>query len=452
MKIMTRSLLLSTAMAIPLAGLAMAQPLININEEQLAKKSQECQDLGHIYNDRNDPEVVAKEAVITAINNDVANECAALTERVTASAETGTTDEAADAQATDEEKVSEEVSEVVDLSQEATIQGQAEVTVPEPNVDVQVPAPNITVTEQQPRVSVGGQAMNVQVAQKQPTISVEIPEIIVRVDNPAPDIYILKSDPSVSVMAGDPQVQVEQGEPVVKVTQADPQLNVDLGVEAEGTAGETDQANAEAVEQSGEAQNVAGDTEVVSTEPQVRIVKSEGQPEVTFEQGEMQVDYQSAEPKISVMMAEQPKIEIQQTGEPNVVLETQEERDQRLAQKGEAEATTDEAQPDMSGDAAGMLTVAQLMDMDVITADGEDLGNPEAVIDNNGTPSLVLASGGFLGLGEKQVPVSLERVTIKDDRLVVDGMTEEDIEAANDFEYDSALEMDGEQQVQLGAM
>ncbi|MDO6670280.1 PRC-barrel domain-containing protein [Paracoccus sp. 1_MG-2023] len=426
---MTRSLLLSTAITLPLGGMALAQSLVDINEQELEGKSQECRMLADAYRDADDPTVIPQEEVIAAINEDMVRECTALEDRLTEAATGNATD-----QAEDEETA--EVSDRVDLSEDATIEGEAEVTVPDPNVDVQVPAPAVTVTEQQPEVSVTGNAADIQVSQKQPTVTVEIPEIIVRVDNPAPDIYILNPNPDVSIAAADPEVQVEQGEPQVSVTQADPQLNVDLGVDADGNPVPQDQDGDTTGVDDGSAQNVEGDTEVASTEPQVEIVEAEGEPNVSVEQSDPNVAFEGAEPQVSVSMAKQPTVEVQQTGQPNVVIETPEERQQRLAaqegQQADPQETEAEAQPQ-----GREMSVADLMDMEVVTADGEDLGNPEAFVDLEGEPNLVLSSGGFLGLGGKEVPVPMSRVTVDGERLMVDSMTEDDIEAANDFEYDS---------------
>jgi len=442
MNMMTRSLLLSTAISLPLGGFASAQELVEINDEQLAEKSQECQDLGRTYNDVNDPTTVPKDAVIAAINDDVAEECTTLEERVTGNRVT-------DEETVDTEK-SEEVSEKVDLSEDATIEGQAEVTVPEPDVDVQVPAPNVAVTTQQPRVNVTDTATDIQVNQKQPTITVEIPEIIVRIDNPAPDIYVLSSDPKVQVSAAEPDVQVEQGDPTVDVTQGDPQLNVNLGVDTDenGTNIENADSTTDTADVDG-AQNVDGNTEVAEGDAQVDIMQAEGEAQVEVKQNDANVAYQSAEPNVSVMMAEQPTIEIQQGDEPNVIIETQQEREQRLAQQKAEQAQARPQDEDVVESGAELMTVGQLLDMNVMTADGENLGNPEAVVDVNGEPNLVLSSGGFLGLGGKQVPVPLTRVIQDGDALVVDSMTESEVDAAGDFEYDSELEMSDDEQVQL---
>lgn len=183
--------------------------------------------------------------------------------------------------------------------------------------------------------------------------------------------------------------------------------------------------------------------------------------------------YQGAEPEVQIMMAEQPTIDVQQSGEANVVVETAEEREERLAQQDaepqpeeeasaqepatEAQPATDQAaasEPAQAEEPASgggtMMTVADLMEMEVVTSDGEGIGSPAAFVEVNGEPNLVLSSGGFLGLGAKEVPVPLSRVTMQGEELVVDQMSTDEIEAAEDFEYDGNLELTDDQQVEMG--
>ncbi|WP_022708523.1 PRC-barrel domain-containing protein [Paracoccus zeaxanthinifaciens] len=441
MKILTRNLLLGTAITLPLGGAALAQSLVDINEQQLEGKSQECRMLADAYRDADDPTVIPQTEVVAAINRDMVQECTALEERLTQGASDDVTEQA------DGDETAK-ASDRVDLSEDAIIEGQAEVTVPDPEVDVQVPAPAVTVTEQQPEISVTRNAADIQVSQKQPTVAVEIPEIIVRVDNPAPDIYILNPDPDVSVTAADPEVQVEQGKPGVSVTQADPELNVDLGVDADGNPVPQDQARDTTEIDDGSVQNANDDTEIATPEPQVEIVQAEGEPNVSVEQSDPDVAFEGAEPQVSLSMAKQPTVEVQQTGQPNVVIETPEERQQRLAAQEGRQADSQEAEAEAQPQGREM-SVAELSDLEVVTADGEDLGNPEAFVDLDGEPNLVLSSGGFLGLGGKEIPVPMSRVTVDEERLVVDSMTEDDIEAANDFEYDSDAVLPDDRMINL---
>ncbi|WP_099826494.1 PRC-barrel domain-containing protein [Oceaniglobus indicus] len=478
----TRNLLLGTALTLPLGGVAFAQEIV-IDESQLAGKSTECVALAEAAEGVDASALtVSADDVVMAINEDDVERCVTLRREVMV-VETDRTER-------------EEVTEEVELSQDATIEGQARVTVPEPNVDVQVPAPNVRVTSQQPQVTVSQEPAQIELEQAQPTISVEIPEIIVRVDIPAPKVYVLNSEMQVSVSADDPQVEVEQGEPRVSVTQADPELAIDLDVDADAEG--TDQAMARETDDDG-VKSVDGDVAIADDQPVVEYVQAEGEPVVDLRTSDPTVSFDSVEPNVTVMMAERPTIEVNQSGEPSVTIETVEEREQRRQRRAEEaermqanapaaeeaprttaeapqtegvltteevatdEVATDEVATDqvenesIVGDQAatstagnGMtMTVADLRNMDVVTADGEDLGSPSAFIRINGEPHVVLASGGFLGIGEKEVPVAMSRVTVQNDQLILDAMTEQDIEAANDFEFDRNVVLDDEEQITL---
>lgn len=448
-----RQLLISTAVALPLTMGAAAQT-VEIHPDQLEGKSAECQALGQLVMDREEPvQNVSPEEVVAAINEDRVEECGNLQKQIA---------DAGNAQQDAQE--SERLSEEVDLSEEATIEGEAEVTVPEPDVDVQVPAPNVEVTKQQPQVDIRQQGLEIELEQRQPQVAVEIPEVIVRVDIPAPRVYVLRSDPSVELSDPDPQIEVAQGEPRVSVTQGEPQLNVDLQLEEDGQAEEGNENRVMADGETQQQQQVEGDTEAVQSEPQVEVAEGEGEPRMTYEAGQPQLSYEPVQPQVSVMMSEQPSVEVQQSGEAEIILETPEEREQRrqqrqadATQQGEAEneqqnqqqaAMSDQTEQDTA--AAGQtMTVNDLLDMTVVTAGGEDLGEPEAFIDINGETHLVVGSGGFLGIGEKEVPVPMSNVTLQGDRLVISSLTEEQIEAANDFDYDDDLELPDDQEIQL---
>ncbi|MBW3096676.1 PRC-barrel domain-containing protein [Pseudohoeflea coraliihabitans] len=485
-----RQLLISTAFVLPFTMSASAQT-IEINPEQLEGKSAECRELGQLIMDRQEPvDTVSAEAVVAALNEDRAQECSTLQEQI---ADAGN----ADMRAEDSEEVraedSEKLSEEVDVSETVTVEGEAEVTVPEPNVDVQVPAPNVRVTKQQPQVDITQEGLEVELEQQQPNVSVEIPEIIVRVDIPAPRVYVLRSEPQVQVSDPDPQIEVTQGEPQITVTQGDPQLNVDIDLDEQADGAEGTQQNAMADDGT---QRVEGDTQLVQSEPQVEIVGTDNQPSYSYESGEPRISYQRVEPKVSVMMSEKPSIEIQQSGEAEIILETAEEREQRrqqMQQQGQeqpqqdASATgqlapdegteaeqpadqaadqaasdmnsTEEPAEEMASDTASSdqpqatsaqtMTVDQLMDMTVVTAGGEDLGEPEGFIKINGETHLVVGSGGFLGIGEKEVPVPMTNVNLRGDQLVITTLTEDQIEAADDFDYDDDLELPDEEQIEV---
>jgi hypothetical protein len=74
-------------------------------------------------------------------------------------------------------------------------------------------------------------------------------------------------------------------------------------------------------------------------------------------------------------------------------------------------------------------------DMDVVTADGDKIGEIEEIlVDNTGVPAgFLLEIGGFLGLGESDVSVPLDALSW-DGTAYVSKMTVEQLEALAPFD------------------
>lgn len=76
------------------------------------------------------------------------------------------------------------------------------------------------------------------------------------------------------------------------------------------------------------------------------------------------------------------------------------------------------------------LSVDQLEDMDIVDANGDTIGDVEEVLaDAAGNIVAVSAEvGGFLGIGDKEVVVAIDRLTMQGDRLMT-SLTKEQLEA-----------------------
>lgn len=76
------------------------------------------------------------------------------------------------------------------------------------------------------------------------------------------------------------------------------------------------------------------------------------------------------------------------------------------------------------------VSVDKLEDMDIYTANGDDVGEIEEVlVDATGKPVSVAAEvGGFLGIGDKTVVIGLDQLRLEGDRLTT-SMTKEQMEA-----------------------
>jgi sporulation protein YlmC with PRC-barrel domain len=74
------------------------------------------------------------------------------------------------------------------------------------------------------------------------------------------------------------------------------------------------------------------------------------------------------------------------------------------------------------------MAASQLVDMDVYNLRGEQLGDVKRVMMGSGNQLyIIIGHGGFLGLGEKEILLPMERVQLRDDRLVVQGIDDDSI-------------------------
>ena len=94
----------------------------------------------------------------------------------------------------------------------------------------------------------------------------------------------------------------------------------------------------------------------------------------------------------------------------------------------------------MATDSAA-ISVDDMMGKTVRGSDGESLGSVEDIIidpQSGEARQLVLSSGGFLGIGAKQIAIDLASANLssQDDALVLPNMTQADVEAMPEFEME----------------
>jgi sporulation protein YlmC with PRC-barrel domain len=91
--------------------------------------------------------------------------------------------------------------------------------------------------------------------------------------------------------------------------------------------------------------------------------------------------------------------------------------------------------------------------MDVYNLAGQNLGEVDQVItDQTGQRKyLVLAHGGFIGLFEDEVALPIERVQYRGDRLIVSGLTDQEIEDMPNWQdrVQNSRELDDSQAVEI---
>jgi len=82
------------------------------------------------------------------------------------------------------------------------------------------------------------------------------------------------------------------------------------------------------------------------------------------------------------------------------------------------------------------ISLDDLMDYNVIGADGKNLGDVEDIILSNNELYTVIGAGGFLGLGEKQVALPLSDMVLRGNQLVMPTLTEEQVKNMREVDAD----------------
>ena len=106
-------------------------------------------------------------------------------------------------------------------------------------------------------------------------------------------------------------------------------------------------------------------------------------------------------------------------------------------------------QPTAEADARP-ITASRLLDMGLYNARGEQIGDVEKVIlGRDNRQYIVIGHGGFLGLGEKQIVLSLDNVQRAGDRLVARNLTDDQIRAVPEWNWpeDTYQELAGETRI-----
>ena len=379
------------------------------------------------------------------------------------------------AQASDEEGSGEQTStETVQVEQEATIEGEVKVTLPDPTVTVEQDPADISVNTSPPEVNVNQGQPTITVRQAQPIVRVTMAQPTISIEQPAPEIIVTMPEPGVDVSTAQPQVEVNIPEPRVTVTQGDPQLSVDLEAQAGEDAASGSNTTIERSDEEGvmkvTAEGLSGD----SSEPNVSFNESEEEPNINYEGAEPVVEYESAEPDVKIESEGEPQIELVESGEPKVTIRQSgdegEGESQQAQQAGaeqddaeNTEASSEQRDPQqafaaaesrtLEGASSGVVTVGELDGMSVVNANGEDLGEVGRVVRNGNNTYMIVEHGGwFLGLNGKEIALPIGDVTMREDDIVLRGLTEEQIESMPEYDYDSEVALEGEDEVTLQRM
>lgn len=80
------------------------------------------------------------------------------------------------------------------------------------------------------------------------------------------------------------------------------------------------------------------------------------------------------------------------------------------------------------------MPVSDLMDREIYNLAGQQIGDVERVLRGESDRLFVVVGhGGFLSVGEKQILLPIERLELRDDRLVISGLTDDEIKAMPEF-------------------
>lgn len=241
----------------------------------------------------------------------------------------------------------------------------------------------------------------------------------ITLQEPAPQIRVQQGQPTVTLHQMQPQITVHQPAPTVTINIPKPEITIRMP---------------------------RPDVDVSQAQPQLQVVQSQNQKQADVNvqrqgQAEPQIQYSQEQPKVSVNQEQgQPKIRVERTSQSDRG-QNRETRtaDQRHAYEQEFGTFDTTASMGTSANAAHAMRIKQLDDMDVYNAKGKKLGEVDRVImiQKNDKRYVVVSHGGFLGLGEDKVAFPLERFAVKgNDRLVIRGVTEQDVENMDNWKND----------------
>jgi sporulation protein YlmC with PRC-barrel domain len=103
--------------------------------------------------------------------------------------------------------------------------------------------------------------------------------------------------------------------------------------------------------------------------------------------------------------------------------------------------------------ATRMVTVDALGDMDLVGADGKEIGDIEGVVENNANKKqfVLVGRGGFLGFGAKELAIPVENVTVQGEKVTLRNMDVAQLDGMTEFTNDNNAyrELDDTQQINL---
>ena len=443
--------------------------------EAFAQQSASCQRLVALVDEAGDGISEEFRDARTVGEADDSEQCTLYVTRVTtAGGLTGASD-AATAQTAVE---TEETTETIEVESQATIEGEVEVTLPDPVVDVQQDPAEIAVRTTPPEVNVSQGQPTITVRQAQPIITVQMAQPTITVEQPAPEIVVTMPEPGIDVATAQPTVDVTIPEPRITVTQGQPRLAVDLDTNVGDTVeGDATRSLERTDDADGNMVVTANGLSSGAMEPVIEYVQSEDAPKITYNGAEPEVEYVAAEADVRIQNDGEPVVEMVDGGEPKIMIRQAGDDDSAAADaeqpeavaalapaatEGEPAAMPADGQrdpreafavgedPELDGGASGVMMVGDLAGMDVRNARGEELGEVGRVVRNGNDTYVIVEHGGwFFGLNDKEIALPIEDVTIRGEEVVLRGLTEEQIESMPDYDYGNEVALGTDDEVTL---
>ncbi|HUF57602.1 MAG TPA: PRC-barrel domain-containing protein, partial [Thermohalobaculum sp.] len=213
----------------------------------------------------------------------------------------------------------------------------------------------------------------------------------------------------------------------------------------EPAEGESQQAEGEEPAE-GESQQAEGE-EPAEGESQQAEGEEPAEGESQQAEAEVDVDVDEVESEELAAEVDDAAQETEQTTE-EMAAEGEQTTEEAVAQTEEAAPEEEQVAMTETTAETGALMVGDLTGQDVFNEAGEDLGDLERIIRLDGQTWAVISAGGFLGIGDKDIPVELDRLSITEEGIIVQGLTEEQIEAAQDVDLEGAEELPADAELQ----
>lgn len=110
------------------------------------------------------------------------------------------------------------------------------------------------------------------------------------------------------------------------------------------------------------------------------------------------------------------------------------------------DATKNGAATAMNGVATfGDEVVSEIVGTDVVSVNGNDVGEIDAIVKESGSLKAVVGIGGFLGIAEHDVLIDIDQFAqVDDDTVMIKGQTEEELKALPDVDQSELVKVEGD--------